>query len=89
MKMTVSDALKKKCIVSKNDFCIGDQCMGWRWAEPTPSRIQIEHRSDCARRQFSLLNNSEECVLCGAKAVQIELPDQRRGYCGLAGAPLF
>ncbi len=88
MKMTKPEALKRKCVISKNEFCIVDQCMGWRWAEPTPSRIHMEHKSDCARRQISLLSHAEECVMCGAKAVQIELPDQRLGYCGLAGTPI-
>ena len=38
--------------------CIGDACMAWRWAEPMPVNIEMVHKSECSRRQISLLSNS-------------------------------
>jgi len=90
MKRMLSEVSSLKCPAgSGEDCCVGDRCMAWRWVEPMPKQIKMEHKSNCSRQQISLLNNSEECVICGAKAVQTELPEQRLGYCGLAGVPLF
>ncbi len=90
MKSTLAEAVSRKCPAgSGKDACTGDRCMAWRWAEPMPKRIKMAHGADCSRRQISLLSNTEECAVCGAKAVQIELPEERLGYCGLAGVPLF
>ena len=90
MKLTVAEASSLKCPAgSGKDTCIGDRCMGWRWAEPMPKQIRMDHKPDCSRQQISLLSHSEECAICGAKAVQIEMPEERLGCCGLAGVPLF
>jgi hypothetical protein len=99
MKLTANEAFSKRCPLADraktadgkvtNRFCLADECMAWRWAEPAPIQIKMEHKSNCSRQQISILCNSEECIICGAKAVQIEMPEKRLGYCGLAGVTLF
>ncbi|HPL64007.1 MAG: hypothetical protein PHG91_08755 [Syntrophales bacterium] len=92
MVLTPAEAIEKICPLTRGGagaLCIGDKCMGWRWAEPMPGQLRIEHRSDCNRQQVSILGATDECPFCGAKPFRIELAEIRRGYCGLAGIPEF
>lgn len=94
MRLTLAEASEKRCPLARDrdgagSACIGEKCMAWRWAEPMPGQLRIEHRSDCNRQQLSILSAAEECPLCGAKPFRIELHEIRQGYCGLAGFAEF
>lgn len=97
MKLKAQEALAKHCPMMRGrekpeaggGLCIAQQCMAWRWAEPMPKKVVMQHRQDCSRRQISLLSHAETCPICGAVAAEIDLPEERLGYCGCAGASLY
>jgi hypothetical protein len=90
MKMTLLAVTYQKCPAgAADDLCIGDRCMAWRWAEPTPVEIRIDHKSDCAQPEAELPDDAVACPACGAPLEEVEKPEQRLGYCGLAGVPLY
>jgi hypothetical protein len=97
MRLTSEDALAKHCPMMRGEdksesadgFCIAQRCMAWRWAEPMPKKVLMKHREDCSRLQISLLSHAEICPICGAAAVEIDLPEERLGYCGCAGPALY
>lgn len=94
MIMPMMEARLKKCPLPQTEgcTCCADACMMWRWAEPVGSRSVIRHTENCPHNRISLsmidIRNSGECIVCGAPVIEITLPNERKGYCGLGGPAL-